>query len=518
MTSRIREHWATKLGLVLALTGNAVGLGNFLRFPVQAAENGGGSFLVPYFISLLLIGLPLMWIELAIGRRGGRFGYGTTDGMYHHIWDNPVAKYVGVLGIFLPLMIVVYYTYIVSWCLGFSFYSLLNDFAGLDTREEMGTFLGTYNGTAESAMNGGLKASFFFLVITLLINIYVLSKGIVGGIEALAKLAMPLLLFLALLLAARVLFIGTPDPVNHPDWSVINGLGFLWNPDFSELGHSGVWLAAAGQVFFTTSVGMGCICTYASYMREKDDIALTGLTAVTSNTAVEVILGASIAIPIAVAFFGIDGASEIAKSGAFDLGFLTLPVIFQNIAFGNYIGFLWFMLLFFAGITSMVALSQPIMAFIGEEYNLTRQKAALYVGLFLFLALLPVIAFLDHGFLDEIDYWVGTFGLVVCAFTEVIIFIFIFKPENAWREITTGASIPIPKIFYSILRFVTPLFLGIILITWFWQNALDVLTMKNAKPEDVPYLIGARCYLVALFVLLLGMVHFAWKRKKGEKE
>ncbi len=517
MSKRIREHWATKLGLVLALTGNAVGLGNFLRFPVQAAENGGGSFLVPYFLSLLLIGLPLMWVELAIGRRGGRFGYGTTDGMYHHLWNHPAAKYFGVLGIFLPLMIVVYYTYIVSWCLGFSFYSLMNDFAGLTTREEMGTFLSTYNGTAQSDLNGGLLSSFFFLLITLLINVYVLSKGIVGGIEALAKIAMPLLLFLALLLTLRIFFLGTPDPVNHPDWSIINGLGFLWNPDFSQLSHSSIWLAAAGQVFFTTSVGMGCICTYASYIREKDDIALTGLAAVTSNTAVEVILGASIAIPIAVAFFGIDGASEIAKSGAFDLGFLTLPVIFQNITFGNYIGFIWFILLFFAGITSMVALSQPVMAFIEEEYNLSKQKAAIFLGSFLFVALLPVIAFLNHGFLDEIDYWVGTFGLVICAFIEVILFIFIFKPNNAWNEITTGAAIPIPKVFFSILRFVTPVFLGIILITWFWQNALDVLTMKNAKADDVPYLLGARIYLLLLFCTLLGMVHFVWK-KKGEKQ
>ena len=99
-----RDRWGTRLGLILAMAGNAVGLGNFLRFPVQAAENGGGAFMIPYFISLVLLGIPLMWVEWSMGRYGGIRGHGSTPGILNSMWGHPVAKYLGVLGIFMPLV------------------------------------------------------------------------------------------------------------------------------------------------------------------------------------------------------------------------------------------------------------------------------------------------------------------------------------------------------------------------------------------------------------------------------
>lgn len=119
-----REEWGSKIGLILAVAGNAVGLGNFLRFPVQAAQNGGGAFMIPYFLFFLLLGIPLMWIEWGIGRHGGKYRHGSAPGMFQVLWKHPVAKYLGALGLVISLVIMIYYTFIESWTLAFSFFSL----------------------------------------------------------------------------------------------------------------------------------------------------------------------------------------------------------------------------------------------------------------------------------------------------------------------------------------------------------------------------------------------------------
>jgi len=143
-----REQWASRIGLILAMAGNAIGLGNFLRFPVQAAKNGGGAFMIPYFISFLLLGIPLMWAEWAIGRHGGKHGHGTLPGMLELLWKNKLAKYLGALGIFLPFAIVIYYNYIESWTLAYSFFSLTKSYFGSTSVESMRGFLQNYQGIA----------------------------------------------------------------------------------------------------------------------------------------------------------------------------------------------------------------------------------------------------------------------------------------------------------------------------------------------------------------------------------
>lgn len=174
-----------------------------------------------------------------------------------------------------------------------------------------------------------LRPSFFAYVIfliTLGLNIFILARGISGGIESFARFAMPTLFLFAIVLVIRVLTLGSPV---DPNVSVLDGPGFLWNPDFSSLLNPNVWLAAAGQMFFTLSVGMGAILTYASNLREKDDIALSGLSTASLNEFAEVVLGGSIVIPAAVAFFGLANAKNIAVSGAFNLAFVSVPAIFS---------------------------------------------------------------------------------------------------------------------------------------------------------------------------------------------
>ncbi len=507
-----RERWATRIGLILAMAGNAVGLGNFLRFPVQAAQNGGGAFMIPYFTAFLLLGIPLMWVEWAVGRYGGKFGYGSAPGMFDAMWRAPISKYLGSLGLFLSTVIMVYYTYIESWTLAFSFFSITKAYFGETTFDAMRSFLQSYQGVEKNYFQSILPA-YFFMCVTLFLNFFVLYHGISRGIEKLAKIAMPALFIFAIILVIRVITIGTPDPINHPDWNVESGFAFIWNPDFSKLGDAKIWLAAAGQIFFTLSVGMGTLQAYASYLRENDDIALSGLSTASINEFVEVILGASIAIPVAAAFFGIETTQEIAKGGAFNLGFVSMPIIFQKLPFGEFFGFIWFLLLFFAGITSSVAMGQPLIAFLQEEFNISRRRATLIIGLGVFISTQFVVFFLKHGFLDEMDYWAGTFGLVLFALFEIIIFAWIFGMENGWAKITKGADIKVPKIFYYIIKYITPLYLLFIMVNWLIQDAIPTLLMEGVKPEDVPYRWGARALMFLIFVAIILMVKTAWSKK-----
>lgn len=511
-----RERWGTKIGLILAVAGNAIGLGNFLRFPVQAAENGGGAFMIPYFCALIFLGIPLMWVEWGMGRYGGRFGYGSTPGMFHAMWRHPISKYLGALGLFLSIATLIFYAYIQSWTLGFSFFSITGSYLHENTFETMRGFLSSYQGLTQGHFTSILPA-YIFLLITLGINHYVLYRGISKGIERLAKVAIPTLFVFAIVLLVRVIMIGTPDPVNHPDWSVASGFAFIWNPDFSLLSSPKVWLAAAGQIFFTLSLGSGLIQTYASYVRENDDIALGGLATSSLNEFAEVVLGGSIAIPIAVAFFGMATTQEIAARGAFDLGFVSMPIIFSQIPFGQYFGFLWFLLLFFAAITSSVAMGQPLIAFLKEEFKYSHKRASWTVTLIVFVCIQMVVFLMGRGSLDEMDYWVGTFGLAMFALLETIVFAWIFGMEKGWAEITRGAEITVPRIFYYLIKYVTPVYLGFIFLNWLIIDAIPILLLENARPEDIPIRWATRIMMVGLFVGLSLMVRYAWRHREDGK-
>ncbi len=513
-----RELWKSRIGLVLATAGNAVGLGNFLRFPVQCAENGGGAFMVPYFICLLLFGIPLMWVEWAMGRHGGRHGHGTTPGMFHRLWNNRISKYLGTFGILISFGVGVYYVYIMSWTLGYTFFSLNGTLMKISSPEEMGLFLSSYQGLKSSVFFDGIGTAYWFYLISLGLTIYVLSKGVVRGLERLAKYGMPILFLFSIVLIVRIFTLGTPDPA-IPENSIATGLGFLWNPDFSSLSSPKVWLAAAGQVFFTLSVGFGAIQTYASYIKKNDDIALNGLTTASTNSFVEVILGGSIAIPIAVAFFGIAGTQAVAQGGAFNLGFQAMPMIFQKIPFGQVFGTVWFFLLFVAALTSAVAIVQPFMAFIQDEFQCSRKKATVFTGAALFIFCQPVIFFLGNGFLDEMDFWLGTFGVTVFAVVEIIVFIWLFGPNSAWKEITRGADIKVPRFFYYVLTYLTPVFLFVLLGTWLYQSGWDNILLKKASAENLPYVIGVRAMLVLMLLgLIIGVKHsFAHHRLKSRE-
>lgn len=508
-----RETWGSRLGIIMAVAGSAVGLGNFLRFPVQAASNGGGAFMIPYLVALLLVGLPLMWIEWTLGRYGGGFGHGTAPGIFHSIWQkNRFIKYFGVIGIFGPLVIFIYYTYIESWTLAYSFFALSGKYAGATTQGAMQEFLHGFQGLERNSFFSSIRPAYLFFLITFTLNIIVVYYGIRGGIERLAKIAMPILFICAVLLVIRVLTLGTPDPAK-PTWSLINGMGFLWNPNFAALKSAKVWLAATGQIFFTLSVGIGVILTYASYLSKGDDVALSGLSAASMNEFAEVILGGCLIIPAAFVFFGPLEITNVAKSGAFNLGFVTMPLILQHLPGAAILGFIWFGLLFLAGVTSSVSLAQPAIAFLEDEFGINRKKAVWTFGVVCFILCQPAIFFLGRGVVNELDFWGGTFCLVLFATVETILFGWIFGIEKAWEEIHHGSQMRVPRVYKFIIKYITPLFLLAVLVSWFFQEWLPIISMKNVSSADRPFVLGTRVLLLSMFLILAIMVRCAWRRK-----
>ncbi|HDT13558.1 MAG TPA: hypothetical protein ENO03_04295, partial [Candidatus Aminicenantes bacterium] len=181
-----REQWGSRLGLILAVAGNAIGLGNFLRFPVKAAANGGGAFMIPYFVAFVLLGIPMMWVEWTIGRMGGAKGHGTAPGMFNILWKKAPSKYLGAFGIVIPFLIVIYYNFVESWCLGYSWFSITGKYFGHANRAAMGQFLRGFQGAESNEFFSSLVPIFIFWGITIACNFFFLYKGISKGIEVLA--------------------------------------------------------------------------------------------------------------------------------------------------------------------------------------------------------------------------------------------------------------------------------------------------------------------------------------------
>lgn len=488
-----------------------MGLGNFLRFPVQAAQNGGGAFLIPYFISLLVLGIPLMFTEWTLGRYGGMYGYGTAPSIFAITTRNHFLKYFGVIGIFAPTVIFIWYLYIESWLLGFAFHALLGKLmeAAADG-SSMKEFLQAYQGLTSNKWFSSMVQPYIFFLITFLLNLWIIYRGVKGGIEKFSKITMPALFIMGVIIMVRVITYGAPI-ADHPDWNVSNGFGFLWNPDFSSLLDAKVWMAAAGQVFFTLSVGIGMILTYASYLDREDDVVLSSVTSVCINEIIEVIIAGSIIIPAAYIFMGPVALTEVAQGGAFNLGFVTMPQIFSHMHAGWFFAFLWFFMLFIAGATSSVSMLQPAVAFVDDEFKTGRKRAVLYVAIFTFIACHGVIIGLAHGVLEDLDFWSGTFSLVLLGTIEAIIFGWVFGIDRAWAEIHRGADIKLPWLFRIVIKYITPTFLLIILVSWTVQQAIPTLKMEGIAPENRIWIIGTRLFLVAFIAVLIKLVYQAWR-------
>ncbi|HEY5657885.1 MAG TPA: sodium-dependent transporter, partial [Myxococcota bacterium] len=522
--------------------GNAVGLGNFLRFPAQAAQHGGGAFLLPYLVSFLLMGIPLLWVEWAIGRHGGQYGHHSAPGMLDRMGRGRWLKYVGVFGLFTNLTVAAYYCYIESWSLAYVWHSAVGTFHDVAPT----AFFPSYLGLEEASIYAVPGEALFWFLLTLGLNVWILSRGLSRGIEAAAKIGLPLLIVFGIVLAVRGLTLGPNDPgvVQSP----LAGLNFVWEPKPAGLLDPTTWLAAAGQVFFTLSVGMGSVHCYAAYVKRDQDIALNAAAAGWMNEFVEVVLGGSILIPIATAYLGLAavGAATAGGSGL-GLGFLTLPTLFHHWGwFAPVAGAMWFGLLFFAGITSSLAMGQPIVAFLEDELGVRHRRATLLFGLATLLLGFVCVWLYPGGSFDEFDFWSGTFALVLFALGEVVIFAWVFGMDRGWEEITRGADLRVPRFFRFAIRYVTPLFILVVFVgalfkpvgRWGdalqrlatgdgWRFAPDSVIGKVLHVGDARYtwvdetgrfthaLVqdATRTLLVAVFAGCAFLVWWAWRRK-----
>ncbi|KAF2508952.1 sodium:calcium symporter [Flavobacterium arcticum] len=455
------ESWGSRVGLILAMAGNAVGLGNFLRFPVQAVENGGGAFIIPYLVCFVVMGIPLLFIEWSTGRYGGRYGNHSTPYILDTMAKGRIWKYIGVFGIFTNIAVASYYCYIESWTMSYVYHSVRGTFSTMNQAEIAG-FFNDYTTIGKSTTGIPYEAIVFY-ILCLLLNTFILSKGL-KGIERVAKIGIPLLLVFGAILAIRGLTLGTDGASDlFPDANAWDGLNFLWTPQYDSLANPKVWLAAAGQIFFTLSVGMGTIHCYAAYLKSKDDVALNAVSAGFMNEFVEVVLGSLIVIPIAAGYLGLDW---VLQNAGFGMAFQTMPYLFQQWGetLAIFAGIFWFGLLFFAGITSSLAMGTPWMGLMRDEFNWSGKKGAWSFGLIALIMGLPTVFFFQQGVFDEYDYWAGTVSLVVFAFLETVLFSWIFGIKKGWAEINMGADIKVPIFFKYLILVVTPLLLGWVLV------------------------------------------------------
>jgi NSS family neurotransmitter:Na+ symporter len=509
--SRGKEQWGSQLGVILAVAGSAVGLGNFLRFPGQAAQNGGGAFMLPYFAALIFLGIPMCWAEWTMGRHGGSKGFNSAPGIFTTIWPNRLAPYFGTLALLIPLVIYMYYVLIEAWCLGYAYDYLVGNFNNIDpTPAAYSAYFDDFVGNKANGFiyEGGNNELVGILLFVFILNFVLIYRGISKGIEKFCNIAMPLMAVCAICVLIRVLTLGTPDPA-RPDNNLINGLGSMWNPNPEFLWKPDTWLAAAGQIFFSISAGFGIIINYASYLKKKDDVALSSLTAGSVNEFFEVCLGGLITLPAAFIFLG----ASATMMGTFGLGFNALPNVFAVMPGGRIFGFVWFFMLFLAAITSSLSMLQPVIAFFEEGLGLKRHASVTFLGL---------IAAFGTGFclyfskgmiaLDTMDFWVGTFLIYVLAMFQTLLYGWCMGIEKGEEEMHHGAHLRVPKVVQYVLKYISPLYLFIVFGMFCWQSLGGRL--KAIASDSVT--LTASLFIGVVFVFLAVLTSIATRRWQRE--
>ncbi|NPV88915.1 sodium-dependent transporter [Coprothermobacteraceae bacterium] len=519
-----RQSWGTRLGLILAMAGNAVGLGNFWRFPYQLGKWGGGAFLIPYFAALFLLGIPLMWIEWTMGRHGGKYGHGTEGPMVYLMARTSVgpraaaiwAGIAGMLALGVTILLNSYYLHIVGWTLGYAYLSATGGY--MDKTVSTGAYFVNY------IQSPGLVMTFW--VITLALLGIAVARGVSGGIEKWVSVMMPTLYVICIILIIRVLTLGAPV---KPEWSTIKGLDYIWHPDWSKITFQSA-LAAAGQIFFTLSLGMGIINNYASYLKPDDDVVLSGFATVSLNEFAEVVLGGTIALPIAYAYMGPDG-----MGAGVGLSFISLPNIFRDMPGGQIWGALWFLLLFFAGYTSAIAMYNYLVALLEEDLKIKRTVASIlvflaYIAAGLPVALEPILTkTADLAYLTELDNWIGSYFLVVLGLVEVVVAAWLFvdsktKKPALWDEMMRGSFWPTlgKWWFHVVMRWITPIYIVVLLvgttINYYKDGYLKLVpSFVEKTPALIPWVNGARIVLLAVFILGFVEAYMTIKNKYADE-
>ncbi len=349
MTTQKRDGFSSRIGVIAAAAGSAIGLGNIWKFPYITGENGGAAFILVYLACIALIGLPIMLGEFSIGRNTKK----NTVGAFEALAPGSPWKYTGWLGITAAFVILSFYGVVAGWTLNYVSLSITNAFAG-QTAAQLESSFGAFVSNPISPI--------IWQIIFMCLTVAVVLGGIKNGIERYSKILMPLLLIILIILAIRS---ATLD-------GATKGLEFLFKPDFSKLNMSAV-LAAMGHAFFSLSLGMGTMMTYGSYMRKNENLAVTAVQVSIADTLIALIAG--IAIFPAVFAFGIEPSSGPG------LVFITLPNVFSQMPFGTGFSILFFTLLAVAALTSSISVLEVIVAYLYEELGWNRVKSTISIAI-----------------------------------------------------------------------------------------------------------------------------------------
>jgi len=337
-----RTKFGSKFGVVAAAAGSAVGLGNIWKFPYEAGQNGGAAFLLVYILCVVLLGVPVMLSEFAIGRRA----HANVSGAFRKLTGNNHWIGIGLLGVLTAFLILSFYFVVAGWSLEYVAQAVSNNFVGKTPADLSVAFTDFTSDTYRPL---------FWTAIFVALTAFVLLAGVEKGIERYSKVLMPFLAVILILLCIR--------SVSMPNG--MEGVKFLFKPDFSKITPQ-VMLSALGQAFFSLSLGMGCMITYGSYMRKKNNLLRTAVQVTIVDTLIAILAG--VAIFPAVFSLGINPAEGP------QLVFVTLPGVFTHMTGGYIFAILFFLLLAIAAITSTISLQEVITAYISEEFHISRKK------------------------------------------------------------------------------------------------------------------------------------------------
>ncbi|MDN4483912.1 sodium-dependent transporter [Demequina lignilytica] len=402
-THEKREHWSGQTAFILAAIGSAVGLGNIWRFPGEAYDNGGGAFMIPYVVALLTAGIPILFLENAIGHRFR----GSSPLAMRRVHRR--AEGVGWFHVAICFVIGLYYTAVIAWALSYFFFSFTLAYKD----DPAGFFTGEYLQLGEA---GTVSLSFVPHVLIPLaaiwiITIVVLALGLHNGVERLNVIGIPLLVVTFGILVVRALTLpGAAD-----------GIDALFTPDFSALTDPNVWIAAYGQIFFSLSLAYGVMLTYASYRRRRSNITSPGLVIAFGNSSFEVLAG--IGVFATVGFLAHQQDVPVAELDGLAgpiLSFVTFPAVIAQMPGGPLFGALFFGSLVVAGLTSLISVMQTISAALQDKFGLHPRGSAVAVGVV--SAVLSVIGFgttTGLYLLDVVDQWSNQLGIVAGAIAMI---------------------------------------------------------------------------------------------------
>lgn len=448
MTKNNRANFGSKLGVILASAGSAVGLGNIWRFPFETGNHGGAAFILIYLGCVLFFGIPIMVAEFSIGRHSRA----NTAGAYRILAPGTQWRWVGRMGVLAGFLILGYYSVVAGWTLEYIIQAATNAFAGQSAND----FIASFNGFVANPWRPA-----FWMIVFMLMTHFIIVKGVERGIEKSAKIMMPMLFILLIVL--------TVCSISLPGAGA--GIEFLLKPDFSKVNGS-VLLGAMGQAFFSLSLGMGCLCTYASYFRNDTNLTKTALNVGWIDTMVAILAG-FIIFPAA---FSVGIQPDAGPS----LLFITLPNVFQQ-AFGNLpwlaiiLSIMFYVLLALAALTSTISLHEVVTAYLHEEFNLTRGRAAKLVTAG--CTVLGVLCSLSLGvgkeltifgltLFDLFDFVTAKIMLPLGGFFIAIFTGWYLDKRIVWEEVSNNGTLPkaIYRIWLFLLKYIAPIGIGFIFI------------------------------------------------------